>query len=226
MWCCVKVARRLLVQALTRQHQGLAQAGQGQLGAQRGRERARRQGRERPASSRSATDALVDGGWVEPTDVELANEAGKRSARQLSTGEALVIGDIEKMSKSKKNVVDPDEIIRDYGADTARWFMLSDSPPERDLEWTEAGVTGAWRFQQRLDHRHARDAIGAEEGVVDEDARALVHRQGQALDEATAAFGGKLRQCRIDAIGAGAAHQADRRLYFRHMSSDSNACVA
>ena len=54
------------------------------------------------------------------------------------------------MSKSKKNVVDPDQIIHDYGADTARWFMLSDSPPERDLEWTEAGVTGAWRFQQRL----------------------------------------------------------------------------
>jgi methionyl-tRNA synthetase len=54
------------------------------------------------------------------------------------------------MSKSKKNVVDPDQIILDYGADTARWFMLSDSPPERDLEWTESGVTGAWRFQQRL----------------------------------------------------------------------------
>ena len=60
------------------------------------------------------------------------------------------VGRSEKMSKSKKNVVDPDQIIRDYGADTARWFMLSDSPPERDLEWTEAGITGAWRFQQRL----------------------------------------------------------------------------
>jgi leucyl-tRNA synthetase len=62
------------------------------------------------------------------------------------------------MSKSKKNVVDPDQIIHDYGADTARWFMLSDSPPERDLEWTEAGVTGAWRFQQRL-HRIASEAM-------------------------------------------------------------------
>jgi hypothetical protein len=60
------------------------------------------------------------------------------------------VGRSEKMSKSKKNVVDPDQIIHDYGADTARWFMLSDSPPERDLEWTEAGITGAWRFQQRL----------------------------------------------------------------------------
>ena len=54
------------------------------------------------------------------------------------------------MSKSKKNVVDPDDIIASYGADTARWFMLSDSPPDRDVIWTEAGVEGAHRFVQRL----------------------------------------------------------------------------
>jgi leucyl-tRNA synthetase len=54
------------------------------------------------------------------------------------------------MSKSKKNVVDPDEIIERYGADAVRWFMLSDSPPERDLPWTEAGIEGAWRFVNRL----------------------------------------------------------------------------
>jgi leucyl-tRNA synthetase len=54
------------------------------------------------------------------------------------------------MSKSRKNVVDPATIIDKFGADTARWFMLSDSPPERDLEWTEAGIEGAWRFTQRL----------------------------------------------------------------------------
>jgi leucyl-tRNA synthetase len=54
------------------------------------------------------------------------------------------------MSKSKKNVVPPARIIEAYGADTARWFVLSDSPPERDMEWTEAGVEGAWRFTQRL----------------------------------------------------------------------------
>jgi leucyl-tRNA synthetase len=77
---------------------------------------------------------------------------------RLSDKSAVEVGRSEKMSKSKKNVVDPDEIIRDYGADTARWFMLSDSPPERDLEWTEAGVTGAWRFQQRL-HRIASEAM-------------------------------------------------------------------
>ena len=54
------------------------------------------------------------------------------------------------MSKSKRNTVDPDEIIATYGADVARWFMLSDSPPDRDVEWTERGVQGAWRFVQRL----------------------------------------------------------------------------
>jgi leucyl-tRNA synthetase len=54
------------------------------------------------------------------------------------------------MSKSKRNVVDPESIIESYGADTARWFMLSDSPPERDIEWTEAGAEGAWKFTQRL----------------------------------------------------------------------------
>ena len=92
----------------------------------------------------------ADGGWVEPTDVELANDAGKRSARQLSTGEALVIGDIEKMSKSKKNVVAPQEIVDTYGVDAGRLFVLSDSPPERDVQWTPGGVEGAARFVQRV----------------------------------------------------------------------------
>ena len=68
----------------------------------------------------------------------------------IPTGEPVEIGAIEKMSKSKRNTVDPDEIIGTYGADTARWFMLSDSPPERDVSWTEEGVQGAWRFAQRL----------------------------------------------------------------------------
>ena len=68
----------------------------------------------------------------------------------IATGEPVEIGAIEKMSKSKRNTVDPDEIIESYGADVARWFMLSDSPPDRDVEWTERGVQGAWRFAQRL----------------------------------------------------------------------------
>lgn len=62
----------------------------------------------------------------------------------------MTIGSVEKMSKSKRNTVDPTDIIETYGADTARWFMLSDSPPERDVQWTEDGVQGAWRFMQRV----------------------------------------------------------------------------
>jgi leucyl-tRNA synthetase len=74
----------------------------------------------------------------------------ERVAKLIATNEVVDIGAIEKMSKSKKNTVDPDEIMETYGADTARWFMLSDSPPERDVEWTERGVQGASRFTQRL----------------------------------------------------------------------------
>ena len=87
-----------------------------------------------------------DGQWLLPEEV--IRDGGK--TLRVSDESPVEVGRSEKMSKSRKNVVDPDQIIRDYGADTARWFMLSDSPPERDLEWTEAGVTGAWRFQQRL----------------------------------------------------------------------------
>jgi len=92
----------------------------------------------------------ADGAWVEPTDVELSNDNGVRSARQLSTGETLTIGDIEKMSKSKKNVVAPQEIVETYGVDAGRLFVLSDSPPERDVQWTPGGVEGASRFVQRV----------------------------------------------------------------------------
>jgi len=98
-----------------------------------------------------------DGTWLLPEEIE-RTEGGK--VVRLSDKSPVEVGRSEKMSKSKKNVVDPDQIIRDYGADTARWFMLSDSPPERDLEWTEAGVTGAWRFQQRL-HRIVSEAMAA-----------------------------------------------------------------
>ncbi len=65
-------------------------------------------------------------------------------------GAPVEIGRVIKMSKSKKNTVDPDTIVERYGADAVRWFMLSDSPPERDLPWSEAGIEGCWRFVQRL----------------------------------------------------------------------------
>jgi leucyl-tRNA synthetase len=91
-----------------------------------------------------------DGDWVEPAKVTIEGMGDARSATLTATGEPVEIGGIEKMSKSKKNTVDPDDIIAAYGADTARWFMLSDSPPDRDVIWTEEGVQGAWRFVQRL----------------------------------------------------------------------------
>ena len=64
----------------------------------------------------------------------------------LQTKEPVIPGRIEKMSKSKKNVVDPQQIIDHFGADTARFFVLSDSPPNRDMEWSDSGVEGSWRF--------------------------------------------------------------------------------
>jgi leucyl-tRNA synthetase len=88
--------------------------------------------------------------WVAPADIRIDDTDGKRRAFLLTSGEEIAIGSIEKMSKSKKNVVDPDDIIASYGADTARFFVLSDSPPERDVIWSEAGVEGAHRFTQRL----------------------------------------------------------------------------
>ncbi len=86
------------------------------------------------------------GEWVFPSDAVKSDNGWIHAV----TGESLTTGGIEKMSKSKKNVVDPDIIIESYGADTARWFMLSDTPPERDIEWTDAGAAGAWKFTQRL----------------------------------------------------------------------------
>jgi len=89
----------------------------------------------------------AEGKWLYPEQVEKTADG---AARQVDSGAAVTVGRAEKMSKSRRNVVDPEAIISTYGADTARWFMLSDSPPERDMEWTDAGVEGAWRFSQRL----------------------------------------------------------------------------
>lgn len=89
-------------------------------------------------------------GYVFPSDIRIEEKDGKRLAFRLSDGAPVEIGPIEKMSKSKQNIVDPDDILASYGADTARWFMLSDSPPERDVIWSEAGVDGAFRFVQRI----------------------------------------------------------------------------
>src|SRR5262245_9342341 len=88
---------------------------------------------------------------------EVRKEGGV--AFHVKTGETVSVGAVESMSKSKKNAVDPETIIAAYGADTARWFMLSDTPPERDIEWSAGGVEGAHRFLQRV-WRLVREVAG------------------------------------------------------------------
>ncbi|QNT78107.1 leucine--tRNA ligase [Entomobacter blattae] len=88
----------------------------------------------------------IHGQWLYPEEVKRTGN----NAIHYTTGEPVSIGRVEKMSKSKRNTIAPTAIIERFGADTARWFVLSDSPPERDMEWTEAGVSSAARFTQRL----------------------------------------------------------------------------
>ena len=117
-----------------------------------------------------ATYREEGGKWLFPTEV-VGDDNG---LRHKVSGKPVVMGRSEKMSKSRKNVVDPEEIIGIYGADTARLFMLSDSPPERDLDWTEAGIEGAWRYVNRL-WRLGQD-IPAGSGGDGEAILGLVHR--------------------------------------------------
>ncbi len=104
-----------------------------------------------------ATYRDESGQWLLPEEVIVE----KGAARRADNGTPVKIGPIEKMSKSKKNVVSPDAIADTYGADAARWFMLSDSPPERDVEWTDAGAEGAWRLIGRI-----WDAVSAVPGAM------------------------------------------------------------
>ena len=126
----------------------------------------------------------ADGKWLFPTEVERDGDSWK----MRDTGAGVTAGRIEKMSKSKRNVVDPDVIIETYGADTARLFMLSDSPPERDMEWTEAGVEGASRFLKRI-YRMAADLSLSTAGTQLPDSGAggdLVRAAHRAIDAMTA----------------------------------------
>jgi len=107
----------------------------------------------------------ADGTWAMPAEVKIEVGGNGRRATLVATGEDIKIGSIEKMSKSKRNTIDPDDIIGEYGADVARWFMLSDSPPERDVIWTEEGVQGSWRFVQKL-WRLVREAAEIAQGTA------------------------------------------------------------
>ncbi|HXC73591.1 MAG TPA: leucine--tRNA ligase, partial [Sphingomicrobium sp.] len=120
-----------------------------------------------------------DGSWLSPDEVRKDGD----DWIHIANGQAVTPGRIEKMSKSKRNTIDPEPILAKYGADAVRWFMLSDSPPERDLEWSEAGIEGASRFVQRV-WRLATEA-GAE-GGNDEALRRKLHKViaavGAAID--------------------------------------------
>jgi leucyl-tRNA synthetase len=136
-----------------------------------------------------------DGAWLSPEQIE----RGPDGVLATADGRPVSVGRSEKMSKSKNNTVDPARIIETYGADTARWFMLSDSPPDRDLEWTAAGVEGAYRFLQRV-WRQVTEAVetlpppgpppgapaaadAAQADVATSELRRVAHKTIQAVTE-------------------------------------------
>ncbi len=127
------------------------------------------------------------GEWLEPQSV-IENDDG--SFVRADNGAAVKIGRVEKMSKSKKNTIDPTDVIASYGADTARWFILSDSPPDRDMEWTDAGVQGAYRFVNRvariiLDNLEGLPKPGVSPGGDGDTSDALRRAVHQAITDVT-----------------------------------------
>ncbi len=165
-------------------------------------------------SYRSAPGA--NGTWLYPEEIEKQPDG---TATHRTTGEPVVVGRVEAMSKSKRNTVDPEAIIARYGADTARWFILSDNPPERDMEWTESGVAGAFRFTQRI-IRLAEGVTGADhEGgpakPVDfsDAARALrriTHRTIAAVSDALDSFAFNVAVARLYELANAIADTAPR----------------
>jgi leucyl-tRNA synthetase len=136
----------------------------------------------------------ADGSWAAPAEVRISGDGEERRAIDLASGEEVAIGPIEKMSKSKRNTVDPSDIMTSYGADTARWFMLSDSPPDRDVIWTEESVAGAYRFVQRVwrlvaewsERKSAPVAAGNAEAALA--LRKAAHRTLAAVEDAIASL--------------------------------------
>lgn len=141
-----------------------------------------------------------DGRWLAPDEVDVAADG---SATDKATGLPVIVSRNDKMSKSKRNTIDPGAIIGQYGADTARWFILSDNPPDRDMEWTAAGVAGAFRFSQRLwrlvqaaaPGLPAPGAIPAEGAA--RDLRRATHRTIAAVTEALESFSFNVAVARI-----------------------------
>jgi len=144
----------------------------------------------------------ADGRWLYPEEVEKQPDG---TAVHRETREPVTIGRVEAMSKSKRNTVDPGAIIDRYGADTARWFILSDNPPDRDMEWTESGVAGAYRFTQRLYRLVAIAAPGlpppgtslAEAEGAARKLRRATHHAIAAVTEALESFSFNLAVARI-----------------------------
>jgi leucyl-tRNA synthetase len=156
----------------------------------------------------------ADGRWLYPDEVERKPDG---SLVHRKTGEPVTAGRVEAMSKSKRNTVDPDAIVARYGADTARWFILADNPPERDMEWTEAGVQGAHRFMQRL-FRLAKSIAAqcppdlAKPQTFSKEAlnlRRVTHRTIVAVTQAIEDFGFNLAVARIHEL-ANAIAEAER----------------
>jgi leucyl-tRNA synthetase len=133
----------------------------------------------------------ADGSWLYPDEIEKQPDG---TATRRGTGAPVTVGRVEAMSKSKRNTVDPGAIIDRYGADTARWFILSDNPPDRDMEWTEAGVAGAFRFTQRVFRlaeaptTDTADAIPDTFGAAARALRRTTHRTIASVTEALESF--------------------------------------
>ncbi|ARJ69215.1 leucine--tRNA ligase [Paracoccus contaminans] len=177
-----------------------------------------------PATAKEPFDALFTQGMVTHEIYLTRDDRGRPvyhlpedvQGGRLADGTAVEIIPSAKMSKSKKNVVDPVNIVSSFGADTARWFMLSDSPPERDVEWTASGAEAAAKFLARL-HRLAEDA-----GGEDREDAGLMRAAHRAIDEVTRAIEGfafnkavaKLYEL-ANAIGKSPAAGAPRRAVLR-----------
>ncbi|QUD86638.1 leucine--tRNA ligase [Phenylobacterium montanum] len=134
-----------------------------------------------------------NGDWVEPSEIEITAEGATRRAILIDSGEPVVIGDTEKMSKSKKNTVTPSVIFDDYGVDAARLFVMSDSPPDRDVQWTTGGIEGAWRFVNRVwnEFDSQPPGVAPADTAADPKAHELVratHRLTAAVTEAIDGF--------------------------------------